>query len=191
MLRLRTLAPVAAVALLSACGHGMYGQGRGPGPGPGGGPMYPGAQAVAMLQPTQGNATAGTVRFEQQRHAVIVFARVTGLKPNQEHGFHVHEKGDCSSADGMSAGGHFNPTGKPHGHFSGTERHVGDMPNLRADANGVAETRFMMTGMEVGTGGATDIVGKGLIVHVNPDDYTSQPTGNAGGRLACAVIQKS
>lgn len=191
MLRLRTLAPVAAVALLSACGHGMYGQGRGPGPGPGGGPMYPGMQAVAMLQPTQGNVTAGTVRFEQHRHAVMVFARVTGLKPNQEHGFHVHEKGDCSSADGMSAGGHFNPTGKPHGHFSGTERHVGDMPNLRADANGVAETRFMMTGMEVGTGGTTDIVGKGLIVHVNPDDYTSQPTGNAGGRLACAVIQKS
>ncbi|MEW6098483.1 MAG: superoxide dismutase family protein [Pseudomonadota bacterium] len=144
-----------------------------------------------MLQPTQGNATAGTVRFEQHRHAVMVFARVTGLKPNQEHGFHVHEKGDCSSPDGMSAGGHFNPTGKPHGHFSGTERHAGDMPNLRADANGVAETRFMMTGMEVGTGGATDIVGKGLIVHVNPDDYTSQPTGNAGGRLACAVIQKS
>ncbi|HWP19806.1 MAG TPA: superoxide dismutase family protein [Burkholderiaceae bacterium] len=151
--------------------------------------MHP--QAVAQLQPTRGNTTAGTVRFEQHHHGVMVFARVTGLKPNQEHGFHVHEKGDCSSGDGMSAGGHFNPLGKPHGHHSSSERHVGDMPNLKADANGVAEARFMVSGMEVGSGGATDIVGKGLIVHTNPDDYKSQPTGNAGGRLACAVITKA
>lgn len=174
MKTMQTILGVAALLALAACGHANR---------HGGGPA-----AVAELQPTRGNTTAGTVRFEQHGHHVMVFARVTGLKPNQEHGFHVHDKGDCSSGDGMSAAGHFNPLGKPHGHHSGSERHAGDMPNLKADANGVAEARFHMSGITVGSG-ATDIVGRGLIVHANPDDYTSQPVGNAGGRLACAVIQ--
>jgi Cu-Zn family superoxide dismutase len=144
---------------------------------------------VANLAPTKGNAAAGTVTFQQSGSKVRVAGTITGLKAGAEHGFHVHEKGDCSSGDGMSAGGHFNPAGKPHGHHGGAERHAGDMPNLKADAYGTATFSFETAGIAVGSG-AADIVGKGLIVHRDADDYKSQPAGNAGPRLACAVIAK-
>jgi superoxide dismutase, Cu-Zn family len=152
--------------------------------------MSPGAgpTATAKLEATRGNAATGTVTFSQQGDRVMVHARVEGLKPGQEHGFHVHEKGDCSSGDGMSTGGHFNPTGKPHGPQD-ADHHVGDLPALKADANGRADARFHVTGVTVGSG-VTDIVGKGLIVHAMPDDYRTQPTGNAGGRIACGVITR-
>ena len=112
---------------------------------------------------------------------------ITGLKPDSEHGFHIHEKGDCSSGDGMSTGGHFNPGGKSHGHHGMGDHHTGDLPSLKADANGVASFSFESRTIRVGST-ANDIVGKGLIVHRDPDDYKTQPTGNAGPRLACAVI---
>jgi Cu-Zn family superoxide dismutase len=149
-----------------------------------------GASAAATLEPTRGNSAAGRVTFAQRGDRVVVTANLSGLKPNAEHGFHVHEKGDCSSGDGMSAGGHFNPSGKAHGPYAGSERHAGDMPNIRADANGRASASFEVTGMAIGQG-AADIVGRGLIVHRDPDDYKSQPAGNAGPRLACAVIRRS
>ncbi|MEF7617292.1 superoxide dismutase family protein [Aquincola sp. MAHUQ-54] len=142
--------------------------------------------ATAKLAPTQGNTTAGTVDFYKDGEHVVVQARITGLKPGSEHGFHVHEKGDCSSPDGMSAGGHFNPSGQPHGGEGGA-RHAGDMPNLKADAAGQADVRLHLMGVTIGSG-AADIVGKAVIVHANPDDYRSQPAGNAGPRLACGVI---
>jgi Cu-Zn family superoxide dismutase len=145
--------------------------------------------AVAHLEPTKGNNAKGTVTFTPRGDKVRVTAQLTGLKPGAEHGFHVHEKGDCSSGDGMSAGGHFNPTAKPHGHHGMGERHAGDMANLKADANGNASVTFETAGLSVG-GGVADVVGKGLIVHRDPDDYKSQPAGNAGPRLACAVIQR-
>ena len=148
-----------------------------------------GAGAVAKLEPTKGNDVRGTVTFAQSGDKVKVTAQVSGLKPNGEHGFHVHEKGDCSSGDGMSAAGHFNPGGKPHGNVhAGGDRHAGDLPNLKADAYGNASASFDATGISVGSG-AADIVGKGLIVHRDPDDYKSQPAGNAGPRLACSVIR--
>ena len=149
-----------------------------------------GPRAVANLEPTKGSATRGTVTFTQLGERVRVTADISGLKPNAEHGFHVHEKGDCGSGDGMSAGGHFNPAGKPHGYHMATERHAGDMPNLKADAGGNAKATFETTIITIG-GGATDIVGKGLIVHRDKDDYNSQPAGNAGPRIACAVIARS
>lgn len=148
------------------------------------------ARATASLQPTRGNLTSGTVTFVQAGDKVRVHAIVTGLKPGQEHGFHVHETGDCSSGDGMSAKGHFNPHGKPHGQQGTMERHAGDMPNLRADANGRADASFDLDGVTV-TPGPASIAGRGLIVHAQPDDYKSQPVGNAGARMACAVIQRS
>ena len=133
---------------------------------------------------------SGTVTFTQAGDVVRVTAQVSGLKPGAEHGFHVHEKGDCSSGDGMSAGGHFNPAAKAHGNYhAGGDRHAGDMPNLKADGSGNASASFDVTGIAVGSGTA-DVVGKGLIVHRDPDDYKSQPAGNAGPRLACAVIRK-
>jgi len=151
------------------------------------GPMMQGG-AMAKLEPTRGNTASGSVMFHQHGDQVVVHARVEGLKPGQEHGFHIHEKGDCSSGDGMSAGGHFNPTGKPHG-APDAEHHAGDLPALKADAQGRVEASFVLNGVGVGSG-AADIVGKGLIVHAMPDDYRTQPTGNSGARIACGVIAK-
>jgi Cu-Zn family superoxide dismutase len=147
-------------------------------------------QAVAVLSPTTGNTTSGTVRFAKSGNKVMVTGEVRGLKPGAQHGFHVHEKGDCSGGDGMATGGHFNPGGKPHGRHSQGEHHAGDLPSLAADSSGVARFSFESTTIDIGAG-AADIVGRGLIVHRDPDDYRTQPTGNAGPRLACAVIQRT
>ncbi|HKW83326.1 MAG TPA: superoxide dismutase family protein [Burkholderiaceae bacterium] len=145
--------------------------------------------ATAQLKPTQGNTAAGTVWFTQQGLRVDVRVQVTGLTPNQEHGFHVHEKGDCSSPDGMSAGGHFNPGGQPHGPQN-APHHGGDMPSLKADASGNAQASFQLQGVSVGTG-IDGLLGRGVIVHAKPDDYTTQPTGNSGARIACGVVVSS
>ncbi|MDP2448216.1 MAG: superoxide dismutase family protein [Polaromonas sp.] len=147
-----------------------------------------GPRATAQLQATTGNTTSGSVSFVQKGNKVLVSGEIRGLKPNAEHGFHVHEKGDCSSGDGMSAGGHFNPTGAPHGSHGMGMHHTGDLPSLKADAGGVARFNFESGSLAVGSG-VTDVVGRGLIVHRDPDDYKTQPTGNAGPRLACAVIR--
>jgi len=171
---MKSMLAVAITAVLAA-GCGMMGHGGG------------GASASANLEPTKGNNARGTVKFTQSGNRVRVSGEISGLQPGAEHGFHMHEKGDCSSGDGMSAGGHFNPAGKPHGPQSG-DHHGGDMPNLKADASGTARADFEISGVSVGTGSA-DIVGKGLIVHKDPDDYKSQPAGNAGPRIACAVIK--
>ena len=146
----------------------------------------PSDYVVATLKPTRGNSAAGTVFFAQQGSDVVLRGRITGLKPNQEHGFHVHEKGDCSSDDAMSAGGHLNPDGKRHGPPTG-EHHAGDVPSIKADANGVATVNTRIAGTLLGSG-AGDIAGKALVVHASPDDYTTQPTGNSGARIACGVI---
>lgn len=145
--------------------------------------------AVANMSPTQGNKAAGTVSFVKKGDQLLVDARLTGLPPGA-HGFHIHEKGDCSAPDATSAGGHFNPTGKPHGGPMHNERHGGDLGNITADANGDAKLQLSIPINEITIShiGASSIVGKGLIVHADPDDYKTQPTGNAGKRLACGVI---
>ena len=144
--------------------------------------------ATATLKPTAGNSVAGTVTFTQKGDKVGVVANVTGLSPGP-HGFHVHEKGDCSAADGMSAGGHFNPGSKPHGDPATAEHHAGDMPQLVADASGNATLNAELSPMTIG--GADNIVGKAVIVHKDADDFKTQPTGNSGARVACGVIAKS
>ena len=154
------------IAALSAC--------AGSGTGVGG--------AEAVMKPTQGNSVAGTVSFRQEGNTVVVMSQLSGLTPGP-HGFHVHEKGDCSAPDAMSAGGHFNPTGKPHGHPEHAERHAGDMPQLIADAKGNTRQMDRLSGVSIG-----DFIGKSVIVHVGPDDYKTQPTGNSGARVACGVI---
>lgn len=146
-----------------------------------------GPRAVAQLQSTTGNTATGSVSFVQRGDKVMVSGVVSGLKANAEHGFHLHEKGDCSSGDGMSAGGHFNPGKQPHGKHAGTAHHAGDLPSLKTDASGVAKFSFESAAISVGSS-ASNIVGRGLIVHRDPDDYTTQPTGNSGPRQACAVI---
>lgn len=166
-----TCALVVAAALLTACASA---------------PSAGGARAAAALAPTKGNSAAGRIEFVQHGEHVRVTGTLSGLKPGAEHGFHVHEKGDCSAADGMSAGAHFNPLGKPHAHAT-SERHAGDLPSLRADANGNARYDVELDVISV-TAGPTSVVGKGLIVHRDPDDYKTQPTGNSGPRIACGVI---
>jgi superoxide dismutase, Cu-Zn family len=147
----------------------------------------PAPSADAKLEPTRGSAVRGTVTFtERADGSVGVLTRIGGLAPNQEHGFHVHEKGDCSSPDGSSAGGHFNPAAQPHGPQDGPH-HGGDMPALKADAAGNADATFTIAGRLAGAGPAS-LVGRAVIVHAKPDDYTTQPTGNSGDRIACGVI---
>jgi len=145
-------------------------------------------RATARLEPTRNNKASGTANFHQVGNKVRVIANVGGLTPNREHGFHVHEAGDCSSGDGMSTKDHFNPHGKPHGQPTSAERHAGDLPALKADAGGNARFETDLDVITV-TPGPTSIVGRGLIVHADPDDYKTQPTGNAGARIACGVIK--
>ena len=145
-------------------------------------------RAAAQLQPKSASQVAGSISFTQEGGTLRVVARVTGLTPNQEHGFHVHEKGDCSSADAMSAGGHFNPTAQPHGPQAAAH-HGGDMPSLKADAMGNVDTRFTIQGVTLAPDAATSLIGKAVVVHAQPDDYATQPTGNSGGRVACGVIE--
>lgn len=146
--------------------------------------------ASAALSPTQGNQVAGEVKFNVVDGAVRVTGTITGLKPNSEHGFHIHEFGDCSAPDGSSAGGHFNPAKTDHGQVGADPHHGGDMPNLKADAEGKATIDAAVSNnVNIGKGDGFDILNHAVIVHADPDDYKTQPTGNAGGRLACGVIK--
>ena len=142
-------------------------------------------QASTLVKPTEGNEAQGTVEFSQEAGGVRVIANLTGLTEG-DHGFHVHEKGDCSAADGTSAGGHFNPEGKAHGAPDAAERHVGDLGNITADSSGQATYDRLDTHLELD--GANSIIGLAVIVHALPDDF-SQPTGAAGARVGCGVIE--
>lgn len=142
-------------------------------------------RATAQLQPTKGSKAFGEATFEQAGDKVHVLVNVQGLKPGQQHGFHIHEVGDCSSGDGMSTKGHFNPYGKAHAQPG--SGHAGDLPALQADKGGRAKINVTLDAISVGSGPG-DVVGRGLIIHADPDDYKTQPTGNAGARIACGVI---
>jgi Cu-Zn family superoxide dismutase len=140
------------------------------------------------LQPTTGNTVSGWVTFESMADHVHVKAEVKGLAPGR-HGFHIHEKGDCSSGDGKSAGGHFNPAGAPHAGPDAATRHAGDLGNLEANEEGIA--RYDGMDFVIRLSGEQSILGKGVIVHAEEDDLTTQPTGAAGARLACGVIAEA
>lgn len=146
----------------------------------------PTTKAVAHLKPAAGSKVGGTIGFASVPGGVRVSGQVTGLTQGS-HGFHVHEKGDCSAADFTSAGGHFNPTGDPHAGPTDAKRHVGDMGNIEANKDGVADINYLDP--KLSFEGASSVVGKGVIVHANPDDLKTQPTGNAGGRVACGVVE--
>jgi len=143
------------------------------------------AKAICILYPTQGNNVSGTITFTQTEKGVKVVADIQGLSKGK-HGFHIHEFGDCSSADGMTAGGHYNPEGKTHGAPMAMSRHMGDMGNLEADESGNAHLEYIDTVIKLN--GPNSILGKSIIVHQGEDDLKSQPSGNAGPRVACGVI---
>jgi Cu-Zn family superoxide dismutase len=144
-------------------------------------------ELVAVLGSTKDSVVRGIVTFTvQPDNKVKVVAKVEGLEPNTKHGFHIHEFGDISSADGMAAGGHFNPEKHDHALPTHETRHAGDFGNLAADGNGVANLELVVDNITL-TEGPTAIIGRGLIVHAKPDDG-SQPVGNAGARVAQGVI---
>ncbi len=143
--------------------------------------------ATASLKPLGDNKVSGTIEFTQQTSVVEARATIAGLPPNSVHGFHVHEKGDCSAPDGTSAGGHFEPHGKPHGPQD-APHHAGDLPSLKSDADGRATVEFRMENATV-TAGDASVVGKAVIVHAKPGDFKTQPSGDSGARVACGVIE--
>ncbi|HQX92131.1 MAG TPA: superoxide dismutase family protein [Thermomonas sp.] len=146
-------------------------------------------QAVANLASASGSLVSGKLTLLAMGAGVHIRGDVGGLTPGSSHGFHIHEKGDCSVADASSAGGHFNPAMQPHGRAGHGAHHAGDSDNLIADANGVAHVDAQVDGVSLGGSAATDIVGRAIIVHAAQDDYSSQPAGNAGARVACGVIR--
>ena len=139
-------------------------------------------KAIAVLSSASGSQVTGTVTFTKSGDGVQVVANVTGLTPGK-HGFHVHEFGDCSAVDAASAGSHFNPTKDPHAGHDADKRHMGDLGNIEADASGKGRLEFLDKKIKLEA-----IIGKAVIVHEKVDDLKTQPTGDAGGRVACGVI---
>jgi superoxide dismutase, Cu-Zn family len=142
-------------------------------------------RAICILYPTAGNNVSGTITFTQTDKGVKVVADLQGLSKGK-HGFHIHEFGDCSSPDGTSAGGHYNPAGKTHGAPMDMSRHMGDMGNLEADDSGKAHLEYIDAVIKLN--GPGSVLGRSIIVHKGEDDLKTQPTGNSGARVACGVI---
>jgi Cu-Zn family superoxide dismutase len=141
--------------------------------------------AVAVVQALGDHKVKGKVTFRQVDGGVEIVAELTGLSPG-EHGFHVHEYGDCSMADGKCAGAHFNPTKKDHGGPDSANRHVGDLGNNKAGANG--EGTYKRDDKLIALSGPNSIIGRSVIIHAKPDDLKTQPSGDAGDRIGCGAI---
>lgn len=139
--------------------------------------------ARAELKDAQGKLV-GTATLSDAPGSVKIALRVTGLKPGN-HGFHLHSAGKCEPPGFTSAGGHFNPQNKKHGHKNPEGAHAGDLPNLTVGANGTGSIDATAAGVML-----TDVVGLALVIHADPDDEQTDPTGNSGARLACGVITK-
>lgn len=136
------------------------------------------------LESRSNTKTTGHVSLQPEGEMVLVSYEITGLKPRTRHGFHIHEKGDCSASDASSAGGHWNPTGHAHGGTSGDNRHLGDFGNIRANGKGVAKGQLKAPGFKL-----SDAKGLAVIVHGKADDEKTQPSGNSGDRIACGILQ--
>ncbi|KQM75667.1 hypothetical protein ASE76_07055 [Xylophilus sp. Leaf220] len=146
-----------------------------------------GAAAVADLQPTPGHTATGSIAFRQVGGIVQVTGTVRGLPPRTEHGFHIHALGDCGD-DGMAAGGHFDPQSLRHGRFGDPGVHAGELPSLHADSTGTATFSIESRAISLGSG-PTGVIGRALVVHRDRDDFRTQPAGDSGPRIACAVIE--
>lgn len=177
---LNLLYAVCGIALLSSCGGGSSEY-----QDPTGSEL---TSAVAVLNPTDGSNTRGVVYFNTMEDGKVrVVADISGLTPNSYHGFHIHEYGDLSAADGTSAGGHYNPEGHEHGAPGIGNHHAGDLGNVEADAMGNARKEMTVDFITV-NGSDNPILGRGIILHAGEDDLVSQPTGAAGARIAQGVI---
>ena len=141
-----------------------------------------GPSASAQLAARSGSTVSGNLTFTERGGSLRIDGQLAGLTPG-EHGFHIHEVGDCSAPDATTAKGHYNPAGQQHGRRDSEMHHGGDMPNLTANAQGEAHLAAEIKGLTL-----NEILGRSVVVHADPDDYKSQPAGNSGKRVACGVI---
>jgi Cu-Zn family superoxide dismutase len=139
------------------------------------------------IEAKSGSKLKGKATLTETDGGVHVVLSVEGVKPGGDHGAHVHEKGDCSSPDGKSAGGHFNPQGNEHGLPTVAKRHLGDLGNLTISKDGKGSLDITIPGANLKPGDANSFAGKAIIVHAKKDDG-GQPVGNAGDRIGCGVI---
>lgn len=148
------------------------------------------AKAKATMEAASGSSVTGEALFTDEGNGRVRFElTVSNLTPG-EHAVHLHEKGDCSAEDASSAGGHWNPTMKPHGKRGEGAYHKGDVGNMTVGEDGKGTMDLVVDGWSIGGADSTNVLGKAVIVHEKADDFTSQPSGNAGGRVSCGVIEK-
>lgn len=207
-MKILPLALLIPVALCTACGgrddspavtepapmEGSAETAQGPSPAPADTspdptePAPPTAHATLTAAP--GSSVQGGFTFVNQGSAISIRGEITGLEPGSEHGFHLHETGECTPPGFESAGGHFNPTEDPHGGPDSSARHLGDLPNLKADDEGRVTVNHDIEGVTLvdKDGAPTEILGKAIVLHAMPDDYETQPSGDSGARIACGVI---
>lgn len=144
--------------------------------------------AEAIMQPKSGSQVSGKIFFKQAGDKLLITSDVKGLTPNQKHGFHIHEKGDCSARDASSAGGHFAPMEHSHGAPGDKKHHAGDLGNIEANAYGIAKVGKDSNSLSLIVNDKKSIIGKAVIIHKKSDDLKSQPSGSAGARIACGII---
>ena len=147
--------------------------------------------ATALLSAASGSNVTGTATFTQEADGKVRLELTVENLTAGEHAIHLHENGDCSADDASSAGGHWNPDGEDHGKRGENEYHAGDIDNLTVGEDGKGNLEMMVEGWSIGDGQDSDILNKAIIIHADEDDFTSQPSGAAGSRVACGVIQKA
>ena len=184
---IRTLVALGGLVLLAGCATPATAAGPGavvtvPSP------TAPARSATINLAPASGSLASGKLTAMPMGGGVHFTGEIGGLTRNATHAIHVHEKGDCSAADASSAGGHFNPRNQPHGRPDAGAHHEGALPNIVADAHGVARVNLHVQGISLGGAAATDVAGRAVVVHAQADDYASQPAGNSGARIACGIV---
>ena len=144
-------------------------------------------RAIAIIGPVGESGVTGTATFTQNGDQITLTIEIQNVSPGL-HAVHIHERGDCSAPDAKSAGGHWNPTDVAHGKWGVGEFHLGDIGNITVGEDGIGSIALTTDLWEIGTGSDIDVVGKGMIVHADADDFVSQPSGNAGARIGCGVI---
>lgn len=155
------------------------------------GPSTPAPAPMAQAALAAGDGAArGTATVTEAADGLHVRVSATGLTPGV-HAVHVHTTGACTAPDFTSAGGHWNPTGKQHGHDNPAGMHMGDMPNMTVAGDGAGVLEYVIPGGLLATGAMPllDADGAAVVVHAGPDDNVSDPAGNAGGRVACGVLK--
>lgn len=144
--------------------------------------------AMAQIGSASGSTLTGTAIFTKDGENITISVEIQDASPGL-HAVHIHENGDCSAPDATSAGGHWNPTDVAHGKWGEGEFHLGDLGNITVGEDGTGSFELTTDLWEIGTGSDIDVIGKGIIVHADADDFTSQPSGNAGARIGCGVIE--